>query len=61
MPRPFSDFTNQFFWDFKRMDNVNYNFEIIETLYTAKKATGNDGRFNKPIVVLIMGIIECVL
>lgn len=61
MPRPFSDFTGQFFWSFKRMDNVNYNFAIIEVLYAAKKTNNNDPRFNKPIIILIMSIIECAL
>ena len=31
---------HQFFWDFKRMDNVNYNFKIVELLYAEKKKTG---------------------
>ena len=61
MAKPFSDFSGQFFWDFKRMDNVNYNFEIIECLYVAKKVNRDDDRFNKPIIVLIMAIIECTL
>jgi len=61
MTRPFTEFSGQFFWDFKRMDNVNYNFAIIELLYKAKKINGNDTRFNKPIIILIMAIIECVL
>lgn len=61
MARPFSDFTSQFFWDFKRMDNVNYNFEIIELLYNAKKSANGNRRFNKPIIILIMAIIECSL
>lgn len=43
------------------MDNVNYNFEIIELLYAAKRAANNDSRFNKPIIVLIIAIIECTL
>jgi hypothetical protein len=61
MPRPFSDFTDQFFWSFKRMDNVNYNFETIEVLYAAKKANNNNLHFNKPIIILIISIIECTL
>jgi len=59
MPRPFPEFSKQFFWDFKRMDNVNYNFEIVELLYAAKRETGSNRRFNKPIIILIMAIIEC--
>ncbi len=61
MARPFPEFSGQFFWSFKRMDNVNYNFEIIELLYAAKKVNGNDPRFNKPIIILMMAIIECTL
>lgn len=61
MSLPFSNFTAQFFWDFKKMDNANYNFEIIELLYKAKKENNNDKHFNKPIIILIMAIIECSL
>lgn len=43
------------------MDNVNYNFEIVELLYSAKKANGNNKRFNKPILILLMAIIECAI
>ena len=60
MQRRFAEFTGQFFWNFKRMDNVNYNFEIIETLFLAKK-TSNDPHFNKPIIILLVAIIECCL
>jgi hypothetical protein len=61
MSKPFSEFTGQFFWDFKMMDNVNYNFQIIEHLYAAKKVNYDYGHFNKPIIILIMAIIECSL
>ncbi len=61
MAKPFSDYTEQFFWDFKRMDNVNYNFEIVELLYKAKIDNGNDKHFNKPIIIHLVGIIECIL
>lgn len=61
MARPFSDYTNVFFWDFKRMDNTNYNFEIIEILYAAKKQSNNERRFNKPITLILVSIIECII
>lgn len=61
MPRPFSDYTAQFFWNFKRMDNVNYNFEVVEALYAAKRANGNNTRFNKPILITLVSMIECML
>lgn len=60
MPRPFKDYTGQFFWSFKRMDNVNYNFRILEILYAAKRQNNNN-LFIKPIVVIIISIIECML
>lgn len=61
MARQFSDYTDQFFWDFKRMDNVNYNFEIVELLYEAKKQANNNPHFNKPLIILLVAIIECML
>ena len=61
MSRPFSDFSGQFFWNFKRMDNVNYNFEVLESLYQAKKVNPTDKHFNKPIIIIIMAIIECTI
>lgn len=61
MSRPFSDYTSVFFWDFKRMDNVNYNFGIAEILYKARKQNGNDCRLNKPIILTIVSTIECIL
>ncbi len=61
MSRSFSDYTNVFFWSFKRMDNVNYNFTIIEALFEAKKINGTPSHFNKPIIILMVSIIECIL
>ncbi len=61
MSREFKDYTSQFFWSFKRMDNVNYNFSIVEMLYKAKKHYNDDEYFNKPIIVLLLAIIECCL
>lgn len=61
MARPFSDFINVFFWDFKRMDNTNYNFKILEILYKAKEQSQNSVLFNKPIIISLLSIIECIL
>lgn len=42
------------------MDNVNYNFEIITTLFNLKsKHSISD--LNKPITLLLASIIECIL
>ncbi len=61
MPKLFSEYTEQFFWDFKRMDNVNYNFEIVTLLYRFKKKNSNNPRFNKLLLILLVSIVECVL
>lgn len=61
MSRPFEDYTNQFFWNFKRMDNVNYNYKILEKLYKARSNDNNSTEFIKPISVIIISIVECVL
>jgi len=61
MPRQFSDYTNVFFWNFKRMDNTNYNFSIVEKLCEAKRRNENGPLFNKPIIILLVSIIECIL
>ncbi len=52
-----------FIWSFKKGDNILYNMEILWTLYDAK----NDSpplrkmHFNKPIMLVIVAIIECFL
>lgn len=58
----FNDYSAMIFWNFKRMDNVNYNFEIINSLInSACKCTHNKSHHYKPIFILMMSIIECVL
>lgn len=51
-----------FIWTFKKGDNIVYNFEILWALYEAKKYhTENKQLYNKPIIIIIISIIECVL
>src|SRR5258708_20379948 len=59
--RPFSEYADLFFWDFKRMDNVNYNFQILVMLCKSKKEKRNNQHFNKSILLQIVSIIECIL
>jgi len=42
------------------MDNVNYNFQIVEKLFETKKVE-QELLLNKPIFILIVSIIECTL
>lgn len=60
----FSSFIQRFMWDFKRMDNINYNFKIVETcLVTYSSFTPHEDKkyFYKPIFLTLAGIIECIL
>jgi hypothetical protein len=60
----FNIYSSVFFWDFKRMDNVNYNFDIVETLIKASISyEPEDHRefFYKPIILIMTSIIECIL
>ncbi len=61
MAKSFSEYTSVFFWDFKRMDNVNYNFQIIETLFKIKMNHDGNEQLNKPIILILAAIIECIL
>lgn len=51
-----------FIWTYKKADNIEYNIDILSTLYKARKiARKTKHYFNKPIVIIIAAIIECVL
>lgn len=54
--------TNTFIWNFKKGDNIIYNFQILWALYEAKfYYKGDKCLFNKPITITIISIIECIL
>lgn len=60
----FQIYSSKFFWDFKRRDNVNYNFEVVEALLRASMSNElNEHReyFYKPIIITMTSIIECIL
>lgn len=60
----FQIYTSKFFWNFKRMDNVNYNFEMLNMLIQAgnlKELEENRKYLYKPIFITIVSIIECIL
>lgn len=52
----FDEYLKYFFWDFKRMDNVVYNYRIIENL-----VLNNSELIVKPVVILTISMIECIL
>ncbi|MFC1626850.1 hypothetical protein ACFL1P_01450 [Patescibacteria group bacterium] len=43
------------------MDNVNYNFEIVKILYKSKEENNNSHYFNKPIILMLMAMTECMM
>jgi hypothetical protein len=57
----FQQYSEVIFWNFKRMDNANYNFEIIESLIDSACQSGKKTLHSKPIIFLIMSIVECAL
>lgn len=53
--------TGTFMWSFKKGDNIIYNLEIIWELYGAKNRATRKNMYNKPIIVGLVSIIECIL
>lgn len=53
-----------FIWDFKNGDNIIYNFDVLYELYKQRTKITPDWRkcrLNKPIIIIIVSIIECIL
>jgi len=51
-----------FIWTFKKGDNIEYNLEILSTLYKARGIARNTKQyFIKPIIIILAAIIECIL
>lgn len=50
-----------FIWNYKRGDNIIYNFEILATLYRSSSKLPKPGIFNKPITITIVSILEAIL
>ncbi len=57
----FNNFSSVIFWDFKRKDNVNYNFEITQRLIENAIKSKDKKYYYKPIYLLLAAIIECTL
>lgn len=53
--------TGTFMWSFKKGDNIVYNMEIVWELYNAKATSSDKRKYNKPILVTLVSIIECIL
>jgi hypothetical protein len=53
--------TGTFMWSFKKGDNIIYNMEIVWELYEGKSRSADKRKYNKPIIVTLVSIIECIL
>lgn len=55
--------TNTFIWTYKKGDNIIYNLQILYELYDSRKKVSNHKKdlYNKPITLIIISIIECIL
>lgn len=53
--------TGTFMWSFKKGDNIVYNFEVVWELYEAKSRSADKRKYNKPITIILVSIIECIL
>ncbi len=53
--------TDTFMWSFKKGDNIIYNLEVVWELYEAKARSVDKRKYNKPITVILVSIIECIL
>ncbi len=56
----FEDYLKVIFWDYKRRDNGDYNFKIIESMIDSIKDS-SEYCYYKPIFLIISSIIECLL
>lgn len=54
----FSYYINTFFFDRIRNENIKYNFSILTKLCNLNK---EDKLLNKPIIILLVSIVECIL
>lgn len=57
----FQDYTKVFFWSYSRMDNVNYNFDVLTALAEASRNAPLPHLFYKPMFILMTSIIECTI
>ena len=48
-------------WSFKKGDNIIYNLEVAWELYEAIARSADKRKYNKPITVILVSIIECIL
>jgi hypothetical protein len=58
----FPAYMDAFFWDDIRKENTNFNFLILTHLCKLRKVdAGNGYLLNKPILIMLVSIVECIL
>ncbi len=53
--------TGTFMWSFKKGDNIVYNLEIVWELYEGRVRSTDKRKYNKPIIITLVSVIECML
>ncbi len=53
--------TGTFMWSFKKGDNIVYNLEIAQELYRARATSADKSKYNKPLLITLVSVIECIL
>ncbi|HLW01266.1 MAG TPA: hypothetical protein VKT82_21605 [Ktedonobacterales bacterium] len=52
---------SRFIWNYSVGDNIAYNFKVLFALYEDKSRSAVKNIYNKPLIILIVSIIECLM
>jgi hypothetical protein len=56
-----AELMDKFIWSYSVADNICYNFKVLFTLYEDQARSADPQIYNKPIIIFIVSIIECLM
>jgi hypothetical protein len=56
-----SQMMSRFIWSFHVGDNIAYNFKVVFALYEDKARSSDPDIYNKPLIVQMVSILECLM
>src|ERR1017187_4882079 len=56
-----AELLDTFIWSYRVGDNICYNLRILFTLYDDQQNSANAQVYNKPIIIFVVSIIECLM
>jgi hypothetical protein len=56
-----AELLDTFIWSYQVGDNICYNLRILFTLYRDQQNSANPQVYNKPIIIFVVSIIECLM